>query len=276
MGSGASRGLAHLGVLKVLIREGINIDYLAGTSIGAIIGACFAARADVKELERIGLGLTLHKIINLTIPRKGLIDDEKISSLIRPFIGGKRFKDLEIPLAIIATEIDSNKVKVFTEGEVIQAVQASIAVPGIFEPVIIGDDVFVDGGVKDPVPVEACRKLGADIVIAVDLNHHIMATDIISEIKELDDRADLLLRIKRLVSTNNNVIFDIVGKSIDIMQREITLHRFEKYPPDVIIRPKVGHLHLTDFSKARESISSGEEAANKVVPKIKKLLNSQH
>lgn len=276
LGSGAARGLAHIGVLKVLEAEGIEIDCITGSSVGAVVGACYASGASLEELERISLDLTIYKLISLTLPRRGLIDCEKISALIYPFIGGASFEDLSIPLGIVATEIDTDSLKVFRTGDVLQAVQASMAVPGVLQPVILNNHVYVDGGVKDPVPVEAARNLGADIVIAVNLNHYVTTASFLRAVKDGEDHSDFLLRLKRLFSSNNNVIFDIVGRSLDIMQREITIHRFESSKPDVTICPEIGHLRLTDFGKAEEFISAGEKAAQAAIPQIRRVLERNH
>lgn len=276
LGSGAARGLAHIGVLKVLEAEGIEIDCITGSSVGSVVGACYASGASLEELERISLDLTIYKLISFTLPRRGLIDCEKISALISPFVGGLRFEDLSIPLGIVATEIDTDALKVFCSGDILQAIQASVAVPGVLQPVILNRHVYVDGGVKDPVPVEAARNLGADIVIAVNLNHYVTTASLLRAIKDREDHSDLFLRLKRLFSSNNNVIFDIVGRSLDIMQREITIHRFESSKPDVTICPEIGHLRLTDFDKAEELILAGEKAAQAAIPQIRRVLEKNH
>jgi NTE family protein len=272
LGSGAARGLAHIGVLKVLEAEGIRIDCITGSSAGAIIGACYASGASLKELEEISLGLTIYKLVSFTLPRRGLIDFEKIRAVISPFVGELEFKDLKIPMGIMATEIDTDTSKVFSEGNIMQAIQASTAVPGILQPVILDEHVYVDGGVKDPVPVEATRNLGADVVIAVNLNHYVTSSSLLRKVRKGEDQSDFLLRLKRMFTSDSNIIFDIIGRSLDIMQRELTVHRFELSKPDVVICPKIGHLRVIDFDKAEEFISAGEEAARECIGQIREVL----
>lgn len=259
----------------MLEAEGIDVACVAGSSVGSVIGACYASGASLDELERVSLGLSIYKLVSFTLPTRGLIDFEKINAVISPFVGGLKFEDLKIPLGVVATEIDTDSLKVFRTGDIMPAIQGSIAVPGILQPVILDGHVYVDGGVKDPVPVEAARDLGADIVIAVNLNHYVSTASLLRVVRDGEDRADFLLRLKRLFNSNNNVIFDIVGRSLDIMQREITVHRFELSKPDVVICPEIGHFRLTDFDKAEELISAGEKAARAAVPQIWRLLDEK-
>ena len=264
------QGLAHIGVLKVLEAEGIRIDCITGSSAGAIIGACYASGASLKELEEISLGLTIYKLVSFTLPRRGLIDFEKIRAVISPFVGELEFKDLKIPMGIMATEIDTDTSKVFSEGNIMQAIQANTAVPGILQPVILDEHVYVDGGVKDPVPVEATRNLGADVVIAVNLNHYVTSSSLLRKVRKGEDQSDFLLRLKRMFTSDSNIIFDIIGRSLDIMQRELTVHRFELSKPDVVICPKIGHLRVIDLIRRR--VHLGEEAARECIGQIREVL----
>jgi NTE family protein len=169
LGGGSVRGLAHIGVLKELEKAGIKVDYIAGTSIGAAIGAIYAAGISPNIIEDLIYGTEWKELLDFTIPKKGILEGRKIESYITRTIGNKTFSELRIPLRIVATDLFRERKVVFEEGSVAKAVRASIAIPGVFSPLSVENEEYVDGGLVDPIPVDVVKNMGADIVIAVDL-----------------------------------------------------------------------------------------------------------
>ncbi|MCW0207806.1 MAG: patatin-like phospholipase family protein, partial [Achromobacter sp.] len=177
LGSGSARGLAHIGVLRALKEAGITVDLVAGTSMGAVIGAVFASgkidglSARLRNLDWPGIVALLDPVF----PRSGLIDGQRVAEFVRAHVPSARIEDLLLPFAAVATDITNGEQVVATTGDLTEAVRASIAVPGIVTPVRSNGRILVDGGLVNPVPVSVARAMGADLVIAVDLNHDIVA-----------------------------------------------------------------------------------------------------
>lgn len=188
LGSGAARGLAHIGVLKALEDDGISIDVLAGSSMGALVGACYAKDGDIRDFEEVVLNLDWKHLAQLADPNlalffKGIIHGGKVKELLKTIIGDVKFKDLKIPLAIVAADVNTGEEIVINEGSVIEAVRASISIPALFMPVKFsaqggipprsgGKDRFlIDGGIVNPVPVSVVKDMGATFVIACNVIH---------------------------------------------------------------------------------------------------------
>ena len=176
LGSGAARGLAHIGVLKALIEEGISIDMITGSSMGALVGACFARKGKIADLEEIVLKTDWRRLAQLADPNlallfKGVIHGKKVKELLRTLIGDVEFKDLKIPLAVVATDVNTGEEIVIKTGSVIDAVRASISIPAIFMPVKFNDRFLIDGGIVNPVPVKVAKDMGAIFVIACNVIH---------------------------------------------------------------------------------------------------------
>lgn len=293
LGSGAARGWAHIGVIEALIEQGIKIDYIAGTSMGAMIGA-FHASGRLRELNDIACGLdwrqVLYYFLEMSFPRSGLIDGRKIADFARKSIAFSRIEDMAIPFRAVATDVQTGEEIILDQGDAIDAVRASISIPGMFTPVPLRDRILVDGGLVNPVPVNVARAMGADTVIAVDVNHFIphdllpghsgmaaMAITGQDEVVELDRAASISDRFLERIRTRLKErgprsiqpwlkpaalpnIFDILGNSIRIMEVSITESRFESEPPDILLRPKVGHINFMDFHRAPEVIAAGRAA----------------
>jgi len=178
LGSGSARGLAHLGVIRAIEDAGIEVDFIAGTSMGAFIGAIFASG----NLDRLAADLldfdwkSITSLLDLVFPRSGLIDGQKIAGFVRAHVSSASIEDLSIPFRAVATDLMNGKEVVIGTGDLIEAVRASISVPGILTPVRSDGRILVDGGLVNPVPVSTVRAMGADLVIAVDLNHDIVAS----------------------------------------------------------------------------------------------------
>lgn len=245
LGSGGLRGLAHVGVLKVLEREKIPIDYMAGCSIGSLIGALYCSGQTPETILRLAKHLKPRHWMDFMISKMGIVSGEKVLEIIHLLTKGKNFSDLNIPLAIVATDIKQGKEIIFTEGNVAAAVRASTSVPGVFVPFSLNDMLLVDGAVLNPTPIDVVRNMGADVVIAVDLAHAGMICNI----------------------TN---IFDVIIQSIDIMERE--LFKYRQHNWDILIRPDIAHIQPSSFDYMDESVLLGEQAAEKMLVDIKRLI----
>ena len=245
LGSGGARGFAHIGVLKALDAHGIKVDLLAGSSMGSLVGAVYANGIDPAMMGKLAVHLKRKHFIDLTVPGLGFVAGEKIKQLIHLLTHGKQIEELDIPIAIVATDIETGERVVFREGPVEQAVRASISIPGIFVPERVKGRLLVDGGVIDRVPVTVLKEMGADIVIAVDVAQGKTAMKIRS-------------------------IFDVIVQTIDVMEREIFQNRI--LAADLVIRPDVGHYSSIAYSGAEEIINLGQQAAEAHIAHIKELL----
>lgn len=246
LGSGGLRGLVHVGVLKVLIRERIPIDYVAGCSIGSLIGALFCAGLEPEMIQKLAKNLKRRHWLDFVIPKLGIVSGQRALETIRLLTRQKSFSELKTPLAVVATELCQGKEYVFTEGEVATAVRASISVPGIFLPFEMGGLSFIDGAVVNPTPVDIAREMGGDIVIGVDLAH-----------------------AGTVCSITN--VFDVIIQSIDIMEREIFKHRNQRC--DILIQPDVAHIAPSSFDSIDECVAIGEQAAEAVIADIRILMD---
>ena len=170
LGGGAARGLAHIGVLRVLEEEGIPVRYVAGTSVGSVIGAAFCGGFGWKDLGEMARAIDWRDIASLTFPRRGLMSTSGFERLLNRYLNNKTFGELGIPLAVVAVDLISEQEVVIRSGPVASAVRASCAIPGIFEPVVKDGQVLVDGGLRNNVPADVVRDMGAEFVIGIDLN----------------------------------------------------------------------------------------------------------
>jgi NTE family protein len=296
LGSGSARGLAHLGVIRAIRDAGIDVDFIAGTSMGALIGAIHAA-GKLDELENTFRTFDWKRAVtffDVVLPKSGLLDGAKISELVRAHVhDGNTIETLTKPFAAVATDIVSGEEIVIRSGDVIEAVRASISVPGIFTPVRANGHILVDGGLTNPVPVSAVRAMGADFVIAVDLNHEIIAGKNMKPLLAADKASDeedsapgmfsrwvgdyrlsmkdikqkLLAgtdpasaQLRKWISTEPlPSIFEVLLASINIMETRITQARLSLDQPDILIQPPLGHIRFMEFGRAEEIIALGYE-----------------
>jgi len=295
LGSGSARGLAHLGVIRAIRDAGIEVDFIAGTSMGALIGAIHAA-GKLDELEATFLTFDWKRtasFFDVVLPKSGLLDGARVSELVRAHIHADSIEALPKPFAAVATDIVSGEEVVIRSGDVIEAVRASLSVPGIFTPVRSNGRILVDGGITNPVPVSVARAMGADIVIAVDLNREIVAGKNLKPLlttKKTDSAedssfgmfsrwvSDYRLSMKdirqKLLAGDNPAsaqfrkwasaeplpsIFEVLLASINIMETHITQTRLHLDRPDVIIQPPLGRIRFLEFDRAEEIIAIGYE-----------------
>jgi NTE family protein len=252
LGGGAARGLAHIGVPKVLETEGIPIDMIAGTSAGAAIGALYAQGKDANLIENQFLNLSWKRLaymVDLALPKSGFIGGKKIKDELKLIIGGElKFNDLKISLACVATDIMTGEEVVIDQGSVLEGVRASISIPGILTVMKWRSRYLVDGGLVNPVPVSVLKKMGADFTIAVDVT-----PDIRDRVRTADADNDRAEKIKE-----PNII-SVILQSIYIATHSLSKASLEG--ADVAIQPQVAHIGPTNFRQAQECIQQGEVAA---------------
>jgi len=293
LSGGGAKGFAHIGVLNALDRAGIEIDAVSGTSMGALVGA-FYASGKLEELQERASGIRLRDIpllLSLTISKQGLFSGRNIEKFLSEFLGGEKIERLNRKYAAVCIDLNKGNVITFTKGDLVQAVRASIAIPGVFKPVISKDELLVDGGIIEPLPVHAARDIGSDYVIAVDvisdsINYSIFkenklgpmqstinsglttlykyvasATKINSD-KAKDNEEDMLV-------SDTIGIISIIQRSILINQRKLITKDLLEYPADFIIRPELASLGVSDFHRAKQIIDIGEHAAVQVIKELK-------
>jgi NTE family protein len=246
LGGGFARGFAHLGVLQVFEENHIAISHIAGTSVGSILGAAYASGAPLAQIMATCRTLKFRDIARWHVSRLGLASNHRLADLIGRVFVSQTFEQLRIPMAVVATNLNSGEAVVFTEGNLIDPIRASCAFPGIFEPVEIGTRWLVDGGLIAPVPTQAARNMGAKYVVGVSVG-----------MPEGD----------RGKPTN---IFQVVSRAVCAAQKH-QLEMWERHA-DLIIRPDVHSLAWDDFHRADEAIEAGKIAAKIALPRILKLL----
>lgn len=239
LGAGSARGYAHIGVLQVLSENNIPIDFIVGSSMGALVGGLYVSGTDLRMLDKMLEHINTNIFFDVHVPRMGFIAGKRISSVLKLMTKKKDFTQLEVPLSVVATDILTGQKVVIEEGLLWEAIRASISIPGVFNPVERDGMLLVDGAVIDRLPIEVARQKGADIIIAVDVTF--------GEGKK--------------VIINNTL--DVIMTSLDIMQKQ----QFDYVKPgaDILLQPTVGGFSSRDFDRSREIIELGrEEALNKL------------
>jgi NTE family protein len=247
LGSGAAKGFAHVGVLKVLAAQGVPVHMVVGSSAGSFVGSLYAYGFDPFTLQKMALSIERDDVADLGLPDSGFIKGDRLEAWVNRMVRNTPVESFRIPFYAVATDVRRGEEVVFGKGNAGQAVRASCAVPGVFRPVRIGTVLYVDGGVVSPVPVEAARRQGADVVIAVDISGRG------EENPEPSGTIDVIL-------TAVNIMY---GK---LSERQLA-------GADVVVRPKVGKIGSGDFTKRNEAILEGEKAATEALPKIRAVLD---
>ena len=248
LGGGAARGLAHVGVIRILEQEKIPIDIIVGTSVGSLIGSVYASHANSFELEWEAFKVTKDDIFDFTIisSRMGPVKGDRIEEFVNKVVPVKNIEEMRIPFIAIATDLNTGEMVIIDKGSVAKAVHASSAIPGVFHPVNYLNKTLVDGGVVNNVAVDVARQRGADIVIAVDVSGNVVNYEI----------------------TN---LFDISLQAVNIMGNEIA--KFKIKDADVIIRPAVGNVGMLDFDQKKRCMTEGIAATQKAVPAVKNKMD---
>ncbi len=240
LSGGSVLGAAHIGVLKAIEEKEIVIDYLAGTSIGALVAALYACGISWKEIKKIADDMDWIEVSKLSLSNYGLLSNEKLGDIVRENIGDLSFEDTDKPLAVVAVNVSSGKKKIISKGKIAEAVMASSAIPGVFIPVEINGDLYCDGGVMENVPVSALDKLRADYKIAVDLNAA-------HKYKKPDNIIDLLLN------------------TFDMMM--VNAAQYQTEEADLLITPDLSEFDYLQTDKVDELLDAGYEEALKVLKK---------
>ena len=272
LGSGGAKGNSHIGVLRRLEQEGYTISAIAGTSMGALVGAFYAAGYSPDEIEEIFSNVDQTKLYELGIlAQPALLGVGRISQLFDRTLGEKTFADTRIPAAFVAVDLACNCEVVLSSGLLKDAVLASIAVPGVFPPRILDGHHFVDGGVLNPVPVSVARTLAPKLpVVAVSLSPPFMPETATLPSPLASVVPDVF--IQRITRLNISQAMSIFLQSIDISNQAITDLRLEKEPPDVLIRPAVEHIGLLDNVVVADVAKLGEEATDAILPDLERAV----
>ncbi len=251
LGGGGAKGFAHLGILEVLTEAGIEFNIVAGTSIGAFIGAVYVSDK-LEELKNyaVNIGITdIPFLLGPTWPQGGLFSGKVLGKLIDEYIHIENIEDLKKLFAAVCIDLNSGEVVTFTEGNLKRAVRASTSIPGLFKPVLFEGKLLVDGGVLESVPDQAARDLGADFIVAIDLLSDLSGNQAFNNGK-----------IPSIV--------EVVQRSSILAQRKITEYKFKERPPDIVISPPLSHIKVMDFHNGKAIVEIGREAAKKVLPEL--------
>jgi NTE family protein len=295
LGSGSARGWAHIGVIRALKEEGIEPDIVTGCSIGSLVGAAYVG-GHLELLEQWVRKLSFWDVVRLLDVRMmgGLIEGESLMTSFEDKIKNVNIEELPLPFAAVATDLASGREVWLQEGLLPDAVRASIALPGLFSPLKSDGRWLVDGGLTNPVPVSLCRAMGADVIIAVNLNSDIIGRHLKSreerkkEIKaeERDLFNQLLKKINAglleaklgkwqgLKNGDDSVpgLFEVMASAINIMQDRITKSRMAGDPPDLLLSPRLGQLGLLEFDRADEAIAEGYDSVRRMLPALQHVM----
>ncbi len=295
LSGGAAKGLAHIGVLKALEEAGIRIDCIAGSSMGALIGAAYASGIPIDTLEKIAVNTDWKTVAKLFVPgfsTSGLINGKKVKELLYTFYGDKKIEDLPIPFAATATDISTGKLFVINRGSLLEAVRASISIPIVFTPVKYKEIFLVDGGVVNPVPIDVVREMGADYVIAVlvifaglssEEKEYIEIINPDREKEKLPTLENISRQIAGYINKAENKskdtkpdekseppkITQISQNTLRIAQDAIAQLQIELYKPDLVIEPETRSINLYEFYRGKDAIEIGYKEAIKVLGTLK-------
>jgi NTE family protein len=245
LGAGGARGFAHIGVIEVMEENGLIPAYLSGSSMGSLVASLYACGFTPKMMEKLAVNLKRKHWLDLCVPGMGFVMGEKLRHLVKLLTRERNIEETERPLSIVATDLASGERVVFTEGPIHEAVRASVSIPGIFVPYKLGSRLLVDGGVVDRVPIELVRTMGAELIIGVDVSLAPSGAPV-------------------------RTFFDVIFQTIDVMEREIFLHR--TVHADIMIRPDVGRFSSTSFTNIDEIIEEGRKAARMMIPHIQEKI----
>lgn len=247
LGSGGNRGFAHIGVIKALEANHIHVDIIVGTSAGSVVGALYAGGYNGDELEQIALNLDHEHLDGYTISKRGYISGERLQDFIDRELKNRSIEQLNKPFVAVATQLRTGNAVAFNHGNTGKAVRASSSIPGVYYPVKIGEEEYVDGDLKSPVPVGVAREMGADIVIAVDISRHPKDYPILQD------------------------IIDILKQSLRIMRQSILEHELES--AQIVVRPVIGKIPKMDVAGKLSIIKTGEDAALTAIPNIREWID---
>ena len=297
LGSGGARGWVHVGVLQALKKHGLEPDVVCGCSMGALVGGAYVSgELDSLETWALSIGrLDMLRYLDINILNGGVIDGESIMSILQDFKKDALIESLEKPFTAIATDLLTGREIWLQNGSLSEAIRASISIPGIFSPQKTGGKWLLDGGLTNPVPVSACRALGAEIIIAVNptagvLEYRYRDLETPEEINTNEPRSALLDRlfdtvpdriksgVKAMTPDFLNAdidrisYFDVLSSSIDIMTDQIMRSRLAGEPPHIMLQPRLGRFGTLDFHRAEEAITEGRNIVQDALPALRKLM----
>lgn len=290
LGGGVARGFAHIGALRALDRHGIKPTIIAGTSIGALVGGCYLA-GKLDALEEWGLSLTGLRILSyldFKVRSSGAIGGKRLERLLKNRVGDVNIEDLPHPFIAVATDMVTGHEVWLRKGSLIQAMTASFSLPGMFPPVEVGDRFLIDGALINPVPVSVLQALGARMTIAIDLNADMIGKatvpgqkipravgydlldNNVGPKKEIDKlrRNSMTRKLFSRRDQETPSLFGVLVSSLNIIQDRLTRSRLAGDPPDVHIKPHIGHIGLMEFDKAKEMIAEGEAAVERSLTEL--------
>ncbi|HEX2488871.1 MAG TPA: patatin-like phospholipase family protein [Blastocatellia bacterium] len=246
LGGGMARGCAHIGVLRELEKHDIPIDLIAGTSVGSLIGGAYAAGLSPDQIEKMALTISWNDLGRVTISKLGFYNSERTEEYIRKHFPVTEFEKARLPFGAVATDIQTGKMVIFTEGSLPLAIRASCAMPIFYTPVVVNGRMMVDGGLVGHIPASVARLMGADLVIAIDVNS------------------------QHLPIPPPTHLFSVMSQALSVMGRTAVQYLYAD--ADIVIRPQIEQVRPDDLSKAADMITAGEEAARRVIDKIKRSL----
>ncbi len=303
LGSGSSRGWAHIGAIEALEEEKIPIDFISGCSVGSYVGAIYAS-GNLPSLKEFVLRMSGKKVFSyfdVIFPRSGLLDGtRKVAELFSMHTSAERFSDLNIPVMMVATDLQRGEKVILKSGNLLQALRATMSFPGLFAPARVKGRLLIDGALVDPVPVGVARATEADIVIAVDLNSGIVSRRMrIKDSRDLDTpekeegkiKSELLKKLtihyeaageafkeklNKMIGRDAELpdIFDTVMTSVNIMVERITRINLAVDPPDILIQPRLGALKMMDFDQVNLTIKEGYLSVMEKMDQIKAMLEN--
>ncbi len=290
LGSGASRGWSHIGVIDALVDGGIEPDIVCGTSVGAMTGAAYVA-GNLDALREWVLGINrsdVYRFLDIKFSQSGFVDTERLDQFIHTYVidEAAKIEDLPKPYLAVATCLNTGQEVWSRSGNVAHWVRASMSMPGLFPPVSDDDRWLVDGGLVNPVPVAACRALGADMVIAVNLNADIVGQHLKeARVASAEEEEGLVRYLKQQAKEYSGSLFSserpdvsppglmsVISSSIGIFQDRITRSRMAGDPPDIMISPHLSDVGLLEFGKAAEAMETGRECVARVLPEIRRRI----
>ena len=262
LGGGGAKGSAHLGVLREFERLGIKPDLIAGTSIGAIIGAVAAAGYGATQIERVFRETTLRRLVSLDPARWGLLGSDRLAEVLYDLLGDIHIEDLPIPFATVSVDLVSGHEIVLDHGSVVEAILASSAVPGVFPPRRVGAYILADGGIRNNVPVNVARRMGAERVIAVNLigDHEDFAVS--------DPNQASLISLRRWVPITQLALAE---RAISILVQQMTLERLRNDPPDLLLSPAVHSISMLALNQVDAGIQAGSDAVTPYADELRAL-----
>ena len=287
LGGGAARGWAHIGVIRALEEAGVKPDLVCGTSIGALVGAAYAT-GELDHFERWVVKLGVREVIRLLdlSLSGGLLKGHRLVRFFRQTFEDRHIESLPLPFSAVATSLASGAEVWLREGSVVEAVRASIALPALFTPANRDGDLLVDGGLVNPVPITLAKAMGAEIVIAVDLNSDLLGRHFRNDqqsdlpevaestspelLRKLRDGFGQLLPARSAVSPAPSLL-EVVATALNIMQVRITRSRMAGDPADVVITPRLAHVSLMEFHRGQEAIDAGRRAVASILPVLRDL-----